>query len=172
MFIQIIAFFTKGIGIFALPKTLRIVWGNNKIAIAKMIGISRVNLSNSLNGNPTLSRLREVAKILNVEVAELFKQSEKVQVNGYLEYNNKVVKIDSVSALRGVMLEIDTNGNSLKLEAQTIDYMVKLKTAFETIYNKSFTIDEFIMQMSASVEEGDVAVWEEMCKLTTSNNED
>ena len=36
--------------------------------IAKEIGISRVNLSNSLNGNPTLSRLREVAKVLNVEV--------------------------------------------------------------------------------------------------------
>lgn len=41
--------------------------------IAKQIGISRVNLSNSLNGNPTLSRLSEVAKILDVEVAELFK---------------------------------------------------------------------------------------------------
>lgn len=41
--------------------------------IAKEIGISRVNLSNSLNGNPTLSRLKEVAKILGVEVAELFK---------------------------------------------------------------------------------------------------
>ena len=37
--------------------------------IAKQIGISRVNLSNSLNGNPTLSRLAEVAKILGVEVS-------------------------------------------------------------------------------------------------------
>ena len=34
--------------------------------IAKQIGISLVNLSNSLNGNPTLSRLSEVAKILDV----------------------------------------------------------------------------------------------------------
>ena len=40
--------------------------------IAKQIGISRVNLSNSLNGNPTLSRLTEVAEILGVEVSELF----------------------------------------------------------------------------------------------------
>jgi transcriptional regulator with XRE-family HTH domain len=45
--------------------------------IAKQIGISRVNLSNSLNGNPTLSRLSEVAKILGVEVAELFKGDDK-----------------------------------------------------------------------------------------------
>ena len=41
--------------------------------IAKQVGISRVNLSNSLNGNPTLTRLTEVAKILGVEVSELFK---------------------------------------------------------------------------------------------------
>lgn len=34
--------------------------------IAKKVGISRVNLSNSLNGNPTLSRLSEVAKILEL----------------------------------------------------------------------------------------------------------
>ena len=40
--------------------------------IAKLIGISRVNLSNSLNGNPTLSRLEDVARILHVEVPDLF----------------------------------------------------------------------------------------------------
>lgn len=140
--------------------------------IAKMIGISRVNLSNSLNGNPTLSRLREVAKILNVEVAELFKQSEKIQVNGFIEYNNKMVKVDSISALRCVMMELDQDSNSITLEPQTIDYLVKMKTAFETIYGKSFTIDEFLMQMSASVEEGDVAVWDEMCKLTDDVSRD
>ena len=140
--------------------------------IAKMIGISRVNLSNSLNGNPTLSRLREVAKILNVEVAELFKQSEKINVNGYLEYNNKVVKVDSISALRSVVLDLDTDGNTLTLEPQTIAHLARMKSAFETIYNKSFSIDEVIIQMSASVEEGDVAVWDEMCRLTSSENEE
>lgn len=136
--------------------------------IAKMIGISRVNLSNSLNGNPTLSRLREVAKILNVEVAELFKETDKTQVNGYLEYKNKIIKVDSISALRCVMMELDPDCNALTLEPQTIEYLAKMKTAFETIYNKKFSIDEFMMQMSASVEEGDVAVWEELCQLNES----
>ena len=41
--------------------------------IANQLGISRVNLSNSLNGNPTLSRLTAVAKVLNVEISELYK---------------------------------------------------------------------------------------------------
>ena len=134
--------------------------------IAKMIGISRVNLSNSLNGNPTLSRLREVAKILHVEVADLFKQSEQNQVNGYLEYNNKIVKVDNLPTLRSIITEIDSSSDSLTLERETIDYLLKMKQAYETAYERDFTLDEFIMQMSASVEEGDVAVWEEMCKLT------
>lgn len=75
--------------------------------IARTIGISRVNLSNSLNGNPTLSRLREVAKILNVEVAELFKPSAKEHISGYIEYNNQIFKIDSVKDLKKFIKQIE-----------------------------------------------------------------
>ena len=65
--------------------------------IAKKININRVNLSNSLNGNPTLSRLKEVAKILDVEVSELFKPiSNKKSVTGDLEFNGRIIKIDSI----------------------------------------------------------------------------
>ena len=75
--------------------------------IAKTIGISRVNLSNSLNGNPTLSRLREVAKILDVEVSELFKTSQKEHISGYIEYNNHIIKIDSVEGLKSFIKKIE-----------------------------------------------------------------
>ena len=76
--------------------------------IAKQIGISRVNLSNSLNGNPTLSRLKEVAKILGVEVSELFKPiSSKKSVNGYLEYNNRIVRINSIESIKKFIEEIE-----------------------------------------------------------------
>ena len=69
--------------------------------IAKQIGISRVNLSNSLNGNPTLSRLREVAKILGVEVSELFKPtSTGKEVRGYLECDGRIVRINSLDDIR------------------------------------------------------------------------
>ena len=47
--------------------------------IAKQIGISRVNLSNSINGNPTLSRLKELANFLHVEVSVLFKPANTQQ---------------------------------------------------------------------------------------------
>ena len=76
--------------------------------IAKEIGISRVNLSNSLNGNPTLSRLREVAKVLNVEVSELFKPANMPQVSGYLEYRGVITKIESLDALKELINKIDS----------------------------------------------------------------
>ena len=76
--------------------------------IAKEIGISRVNLSNSLNGNPTLSRLREVAKVLNVEVSELSKPANLPQLSGYLEYRGVITKIESLDALKEFINKIDS----------------------------------------------------------------
>lgn len=76
--------------------------------IAKKVGISRVNLSNSLNGNPTLSRLTEVAEILGVEVSELFKpgSTQKV-VSGYLECDGRIVKVDSLDAVKRFVAEVE-----------------------------------------------------------------
>ena len=76
--------------------------------IAKQIGISRVNLSNSLNGNPTLSRLAEVANILGVEVSELFKPTSTGKtVSGYLECDGRIVKIDSLDAVKQFVAEVE-----------------------------------------------------------------
>ena len=81
--------------------------------IAKQIGISRVNLSNSLNGNPTLSRLREVAKIIGVEVSELFKPtSPSMTVSGYLECNGCIVKVDSLDAVKQFVAEVEVLSNN------------------------------------------------------------
>ena len=77
--------------------------------IAKSIGISRVNLSNSINGNPTLSRLREVAKILGVEVSELFKPSREKRVSGYLEYEGNVYKVASLEDVKMFTKKVEGN---------------------------------------------------------------
>ena len=90
--------------------------------IAKSIGISRVNLSDSLNGNPTLSRLEEVARILHVDVSDLFAKEEKSRITGYLEFDSKIVKIDSIERLRAVLAEVDRDSEgfpSLKLNETT-----------------------------------------------------
>lgn len=76
--------------------------------IAKRIGITRVNLSNSLNGNPTLSRLKEVAKILDVEVSDLFRPTtENKRVSGYLEYDGQILKVDSIDAVKRFIAKVE-----------------------------------------------------------------
>lgn len=45
--------------------------------LAVMIGITEVGLSKSLNGNPNISRLEEIATALGVPVTELFEKPQK-----------------------------------------------------------------------------------------------
>ena len=40
--------------------------------LAEKLGMTEVGLSKSLNGNPTVSRLEEIAKVLYVDFMELF----------------------------------------------------------------------------------------------------
>ncbi|MCL1658633.1 helix-turn-helix transcriptional regulator [Elizabethkingia miricola] len=42
--------------------------------LADRINITEVGLSKSLNGNPTIGRLEEIAKALNVDFLELFEK--------------------------------------------------------------------------------------------------
>lgn len=42
--------------------------------LAEKLGMTEVGLSKSLNGNPTVSRLEEIAKVLGVNFMELFEQ--------------------------------------------------------------------------------------------------
>ena len=47
--------------------------------LAKQLGLTEVGLSKSINGNPTIGRLEEIANALGVPVTELFdKSSEEV----------------------------------------------------------------------------------------------
>lgn len=58
--------------------------------LAEKIGINPITLTQSLNGNPTLSRLTEVAMILDVDVADLFREPKpKSDVHGCIYINGK-----------------------------------------------------------------------------------
>lgn len=43
--------------------------------LAKQLGLTEVGLSKSINGNPTIGRLEEIANALGVPVTELFDKS-------------------------------------------------------------------------------------------------
>ena len=63
--------------------------------IATALHINRVNLSNSLNGNPTLDRLRQVAEVLGVDVSELFQTPRINELSGFVEFRRDIFKINT-----------------------------------------------------------------------------
>ena len=60
---------------------------------------------------------------------------------------------------------------AFRLKKETVEFLKTMKQAFELSYGKPFTNDEFIKQMAASVEDGDVAVWEVFCELSETLDE-
>ena len=40
--------------------------------VAELMGVNRVSLSNSINGNPTIGKLEKIAAALSVDITELF----------------------------------------------------------------------------------------------------
>ena len=75
--------------------------GMTMAQIAERLGINPITLSQSLNGNPTLSRLTEVADALGVDVGELFVQprAAKEEIHGCLFIDGDPVIVDSKQEL-------------------------------------------------------------------------
>ena len=69
--------------------------------IAEKLGISPINLSTSLNRNPTLKRLKEVADVLGVPVRELFRDDDIVR--GYIELDGHIERIECYADLEKML---------------------------------------------------------------------
>lgn len=83
--------------------------GMTMLQLAEELGIHRTNLFTSLSGNPTLSRLEEIAKILDVKLTDLFKEDEGVKekkLMGFVEYDDKIYKINAVEDLEEVLNKV------------------------------------------------------------------
>ena len=65
----------------------------------------------------------------------------------------------------------DSEYGAFRLKKETVEFLQTMKQAFELAYGKKFTNDEFIHQMAASVEEGDVYVWELYCTIEMQKDE-
>ena len=79
--------------------------------LAERIGINRVNLSSSINGNPTLDRLKQIADILEVNVSELFTDTKRNEVEGYIEYDGEIHKITKLSDSESLLENIKNRNN-------------------------------------------------------------
>lgn len=71
--------------------------------IASKIGITPITLSQSLNGNPTLSRLKEVADALGVDVGELFEQPVRESMYGCIYVNGSPVIVKNREEIEALL---------------------------------------------------------------------
>ena len=71
--------------------------------LAKRMDIHPVTLTQSLNGNPTLNRLQEVADILEVDVSELFERPKKESLYGVLYVNGEPVLVNSKEEVEALL---------------------------------------------------------------------
>ena len=67
--------------------------------VAELMKVHPVNLSTTLNGNPTLTTLCKVAEVLGVEVADLFETENRPTISGFVKVGNDVMEISSVADL-------------------------------------------------------------------------
>ena len=82
--------------------------GMTMAQIAEKLGINPITLSQSLNGNPTLSRLTEVANVLGVDVSELFVQPKgKQDIHGCIFINGKENIVNSREDIENLLKEIE-----------------------------------------------------------------
>ena len=67
--------------------------------LAKQLGLTEVGLSKSINGNPTIGRLEEIANALGVPVTELFDKSSD-EVVGAVRIGKDMHVINSKEDIR------------------------------------------------------------------------
>jgi transcriptional regulator with XRE-family HTH domain len=83
--------------------------GMTMLQLAEELGIHRTNLFTSLSGNPTLSRLEEIAKILDVKLTDLFREDEGVKekkLNGFVEFDGEIFRINAVEDLEELLKKV------------------------------------------------------------------
>lgn len=65
----------------------------------------------------------------------------------------------------------DSGYGALRIKPETIEFLRGLKNAFDASYGKKFTMDEFVRQMAAAIEDGDPGVWEIYCTQQAQKEE-
>lgn len=61
--------------------------------LANKLGVARVNLTKTINGNPTIGTLEKIAEALGVPFLDLFVKKENGEANGYVELDGVIYKI-------------------------------------------------------------------------------
>ena len=80
--------------------------GITQIALAKKIGITPSALVQSITGNTSVSRLKELADALNVSIGELFESTSKKELTALVSYKGEFFKANTLEELEEVVNKI------------------------------------------------------------------
>ncbi|MCC8186014.1 MAG: helix-turn-helix transcriptional regulator [Bacteroides sp.] len=80
--------------------------------LADILGINRVSLSNTINGNPTVETLQKIASALGVELWELFTEStRKEELNALVQHKGDFCRAGSVEELEKIVEQIQAKSH-------------------------------------------------------------
>ena len=77
--------------------------------LADKMGINRVNLSNMVNGNPTVETLTKIATALNVPITELFSAGTNEELTALIQHKGDYYKATTIAELEGIVGKIKEN---------------------------------------------------------------
>ena len=80
--------------------------GITQIELAKKIGITPSALLQSITGNTSVSRLKELADALNVSIGELFESTSKKELTALVSYKGEFFKANTLEELEEVVSKI------------------------------------------------------------------
>ena len=80
--------------------------GITQIELAKKIGITPSALLQSITGNTSVSRLKELADALNVSIGELFESTSKKELTALVSYQGAFFKANTLEELEEVVSKI------------------------------------------------------------------
>lgn len=73
---------------------------------ADTLGIARVNLTKTINGNPTIETLQKIADTLGVDFLELFASSNKEELTALIDHKGQLYKANTLDELEKIIADI------------------------------------------------------------------
>lgn len=73
-------------------------------SLSEAMGVNRVSLTNSINGNPTVETLEKIASTIGVDISELFVSDGIV---GAIRAKGRTYEINSIDDIKNLLKEIE-----------------------------------------------------------------
>lgn len=74
-------------------------------SLSEVMGVNRVSLTNSINGNPTVETLEKIASTIGVDISELFVSDGVV---GAIRAKGRTYEINSIDDIKNLLKEIES----------------------------------------------------------------